>query len=93
MQPRGLVDAATLARLLSVSRSSVYEHKVELGGVEVCGRLRFDPERALETWTCRGLSERSQPPEAPAPVEGPRRRRRAAARTGDGLLPVEGRVP
>jgi hypothetical protein len=46
---QSLVDAATLARQLGVSRATIYEHAQDLGAVRVGGgargRLRFDPER------------------------------------------------
>jgi hypothetical protein len=46
---QSLVDAATLARQLGVSRATIYEHARELGAVRVGGsargRLRFDPEQ------------------------------------------------
>jgi hypothetical protein len=49
---RGLVDAATLAAELGVTRSWVYEHRVELGAVRLGAgskpRLRFDVQRARE---------------------------------------------
>lgn len=49
---RGLVDAATLAAELGVTRSWVYEHRTELGAVQLGTgakpRLRFDVRRARE---------------------------------------------
>jgi hypothetical protein len=45
-----LVDARELARLLGVSRSSVYEHARDLGAIRIGGergRLRFDPAVAM----------------------------------------------
>ena len=58
-----LVDAAELARILSVSRSMVYQHGDELGARPVGGgekpRLRFDPQLALEAWSARSDSRRS----------------------------------
>jgi hypothetical protein len=48
--PAELVDAATLAELLGVSRDYVYDHKEHLGGVKLGdgprARWRFDVERA-----------------------------------------------
>jgi hypothetical protein len=89
-----LVDAATLARVLGVSRAYVYEHRDELGAVQVGNgrrpRIRFDVERAREAWTARDASERSETPDSPTPVGEARRRRRRAAQSGDGLLPVKG---
>lgn len=59
----GLVDAATLARMLGVSRSTVYALADELGAVRLGGgskpRLRFDPEAAMRAMSCLG-SKRSQ---------------------------------
>jgi hypothetical protein len=49
------VDAATLARILGVSRDSIYEHADELGAVRIGdgprARLRFDVERATAAHT------------------------------------------
>jgi hypothetical protein len=46
----GLVDAATLAKRLGVSRDFVYDHATRLGGIKLRdgrrGPLRFDVERA-----------------------------------------------
>ena len=46
---QALVDAATLAQELGVSRASIYEQAQNLGAVRVGagarGRLGFDPER------------------------------------------------
>jgi hypothetical protein len=51
-QTTQLVDAAAIAGLLKVTRGVVYEHRVELGAVELGSgsrpRLRFDPQVALE---------------------------------------------
>jgi hypothetical protein len=51
--PQSLVDAATLARQLGVSRATIYEHARELGAVRVGatarGRLRFDPQHVRRT--------------------------------------------
>jgi hypothetical protein len=87
-----LVDAATLARLLGVSRATVYEHADRLGAVRLGDgdrpRMRFDVEKARHAWTAREGSEQSQPAEAPEATGMVRRRRRSAARSGDDLLPV-----
>jgi hypothetical protein len=49
-----LVDAATLATALNVSRDWVYAHSAELGGIRIGpgnrGRLRFDLGRVLDIW-------------------------------------------
>jgi hypothetical protein len=90
-----LVDATTLARLLGVSRATVYEHASELGAIEVGAgdrpRLRFDVETAHAAWTRRVSSERSHEPESPAPIAVARRRRTKRAGSESGLLPVRGR--
>jgi hypothetical protein len=47
----GLVDAATIAKRLNISRSVVYARAAELGGRRIGGpkgRLRFDPIEARE---------------------------------------------
>ncbi len=89
-----LVDAATLARLLSVSRSTVYEHAAELGAIEAGNgskpRLRFDPSTARSAWTARLGRERSEPLEPEPQPREPRRRRRRATRPGGELLPIRG---
>jgi hypothetical protein len=78
-----LVDAATLAAELGVSRDWVYEHAAELGALRLGSgpraRLRFDPVAARAALSCYG-SERSQPQTANAGGESeaassPRRRR------------------
>lgn len=65
-----LVDAATLAKLLGVSRAYVYENAERLGAVKLGSgpkaRLRFDVQRALE----------AREPAAPVKRQ-PRRRGRA----------------
>lgn len=82
-----LVDAATVARSLGVSRETVYAHAEELGAVRVGAgtrpRLRFDLERARSAWAS---STRAIPP--PAGRTARRRGRREA-----GLLPVRGDPP
>ena len=93
----GLVDARTLAGMFGLSVSAVYEHSARLGAVRLgTGKrqlVRFDVERARAAWT-RGVSgEESQPPKPPvdaAQLGARRRRKRSAARSTDGLLPVRG---
>jgi hypothetical protein len=76
----GLVDAATVAGELGVSRDTVYAHAEELGGVQIGDgerpRWRFDLERARAAW---------QP--AATPTLALRRRGSANGRV---LLPVHG---
>jgi hypothetical protein len=90
----GLVDATTFARLLGVSRSTVYEHAERLGAIEVGDgdrpRLRFDAEKARAAWSARTGSKRSQPAQMPASAQVRRRRRRAQSGSGARLLPVKG---
>jgi hypothetical protein len=66
---RGLVDAATLAATLGVSRGAIYAHAEELGGRRIGngprGRLRFDLDSALAAWTSRPTSKKSQAPQTP----------------------------
>jgi hypothetical protein len=89
-----LVDAATLAKTLGISRDTVYDHRAELGGIEVGNgerpRLRFDVDQARAAWTRRVSSKGSIEAESALPVAVPRRRRSAAARSTDGLLPIRG---
>jgi hypothetical protein len=94
-----LVDAATVARELAVSRSFVYEHAAELGAERIGEgqrpRLRFDLDRARAAWNARQSNERSPAARSPV-VTGPvRRRRRAPLGTEPHLLPIRGieRVP
>jgi hypothetical protein len=94
-QPRTqLVDAATLARVLGVSRDCVYAHAVELGGQRIGagprGRLRFDLDRALEAWTSRSVSKESPGPESRSVVRGSTHRRRRRMGSGPELLPIRG---
>ena len=95
--PPQLVDAKTLAGMLSVSVTTVYENVERLGGVELPGTgkrrlIRFDVEKALMAWIPCGTGERSQPAQA-QPVRPAARRRRAAARPDSKLLPVRGDEP
>lgn len=93
-----MVDAAEIARRFGVTRSWVYEHRQDLGAVELGTgkrpRLRFDPERVSEMLAC---ARDRQPPvsKSPAkPADSPVRRRpgaRAGARSGSDLLPIRGR--
>jgi hypothetical protein len=97
LQPHsaGLIDAATLANRLGVSRSTIYEHSTELCAIEVGEgtrpRLRFDPEKALAIWTRRSRARGSQPQQSH--MQPGKRRPRKAAGNGSTpqLLPVRDR--
>lgn len=84
-----LVDAATLAERLGVSRGFVYEHAHELGVIRLGSgpraRLRFDVERAT---AC--LAGRKSEVAEPASQQGSRRRRRSGSGTNVQLLPIRG---
>ena len=85
---RELVDAQTIAAILGVSRSTVYEHAELLGAIEVGNgsrpRLRFDVDQARAAWTHKaGTAGRED--EVRPPTRAPRRRR---GEPEDGLLPV-----
>ncbi len=86
-----LVDAATLATTLGVSRDFVYAHASELGGERIGsgprGRLRFDLDRALTA--CAPSSDSKKPPEPPVPSK---RRRKPTGGTIR-LLPIRGAAP
>ena len=90
-----LVDAGELARILGVSRSTIYDRAAELGAVQLGDgdrpRLRFDVEQARDAWTRRVSSESSQPADVPAPVTVRRRTKRRGSASGVQLLPVKGR--
>ena len=91
--PHGrLVDAATVARALGVSRDCVYAHAAELGGERIGngprGRLRFDLDYALAAWTSRSESGRSRQSKAPAQRQISRRVRSPRMGSGAELLPI-----
>jgi len=94
VRPAGLVDAGTLARLLGISRSTVYDHVEELGGRRLGdgprAPVRFDVETALEAWTRRFGNGRSHPAEPPVTTGVAPRRGGAAAQSTGQLLPVRG---
>jgi hypothetical protein len=89
-----LVDAATVARALGVSRDCVYAHADALGGKRIGsgarGRLRFDLDRTLAAWTSRSESERSPEREIPAQTQVSRRARPRRLGSGPKLLPIRG---
>jgi hypothetical protein len=68
-QQEGLVDAAAVARLLGVSRATVYAKADELGAVRLGNgkraRLRFDPDRLPKPGATNG--SRSQTPRRARP--------------------------
>jgi len=80
-----LVDAATLAGLLGVSRAYVYEHATDLGALRLGdgprARLRFDPDRARA-----GLVGTPSPPPTAAPIRQ-HRRTATTAKPGSILTP------
>jgi hypothetical protein len=89
-QGSGLVDAAQLAKLLGISRETVYEHAAELGAIEIGSgsrpRKRFDVDQARAAWTRQrpAVAALSEPP-----VLAEVRRRRKPDQRGDGgLLPI-----
>lgn len=86
--PRGLIDAAELARRTGLSRAWIYEHADLLGAIKIGTgpkpRLRFDPQ---------ALGEAILAPEpARTPLERARSRRRPAPSTDNSsdadLLPI-----
>lgn len=81
-----LVDAATLAAQLGVSREYVYRHQRELGGKKISGSekapIRFAQNAALHAF--QAIEEPK--PVAPKPV-----RSRRGDLEGVKLLPVKGR--
>jgi hypothetical protein len=89
-----LVDAATVATALGVSRDCVYTHAAELGGERIGsgprGRLRFDLDRALTAWTSRSESGRSRQGKVPAQGRISHRARSPRMGSGAELLPIRG---
>jgi hypothetical protein len=82
----GLVDAATVARLLGVSRATVYAKADQLGAIRLGSgrraRLRFDPARLVAIGPGRD-GGRKEPAVRPS-------RRRQADRAA---LPIRGSAP
>jgi hypothetical protein len=68
--PARMVDAATLAAELGVSRDFVYAHASELGGKRLGGgprgRLRFDLAQALARWPPAPHAHSHQNPPRPS---------------------------
>lgn len=96
-QATDLVDAATLARVLGVSRGYVYEHVDRLGGVRLGdgpkARLRFDVEKARAAKASGTSSRRATAAQSRTATEKPRGRRRARLGTSVALLPIEPSPP
>ena len=92
-----LVDAATVAVALGVSRVFVYDHAYELGGRRIGngprGRLRFDLEEARQGWTGHSINKESQLPKPPTSTGNARRRRRRRSGSDLELLPIRGSAP
>jgi hypothetical protein len=90
-QPGKLVDAAAVARLLGVSRATVYAKADELGAVRLGNgkraRLRFDPSRLPAPGSAK----------QPLADKPPRRSRRRPGKPSHNgrveLLPIRGSVP
>jgi len=84
-----LVDAATMARLLGVSRATVYAKAEELGAIRVGNgkraRLRFDPRRLVSAPSAKETAKEGQ--------VGRRRRTPKRTTSDDGLLPIRGLPP
>jgi hypothetical protein len=89
-----LVDAATLAGALGISRDCVYTHTSELGGKRIGsgprGRLRFDLDSALSAWTSRCHSKESHRSGSPAPTSHSASPQRQRVGSSVGLLPIKG---
>jgi hypothetical protein len=92
-----LVDAATVAVALGVSRVFVYDHAYELGGRRIGngprGRLRFDLEEARKGWTGHSIKKESESPKPTVTTGSPGRRRRRQSGSGLELLPIRGTAP
>jgi hypothetical protein len=89
-----LLDAASVAATLGVSRDYVYAHWQELGGKRLGsgprGRLRFDLDRALAAWTpCSTRKESREPKRLDATGVSTRRHRERMGSSRD-LLPIRG---
>jgi hypothetical protein len=89
-----LVDAATVAHALGVTRGCVYDHAAELSGERIGngprGRLRFDLDRALAAWTARSSSKESHQPKSPAVTSSSASRQRRGLGSSAELLPIKG---
>lgn len=87
-RPGELVDAAAVARLLGVSRATVYAKADELGAIRVGNgkraRLRFDPARIVANGP-------TVSPESARTARHRQRSRRSMQRPNSNLLPIRGR--
>ncbi len=94
---RRLVDAAKLARMLDVSRDTVYRNAEALGVIRIGAGpgalLRFDPDAVFERWTHRSARERSAGRDVAAQAQKTRRRDAPALGNAGELLPVRGPSP
>jgi hypothetical protein len=85
--PNQLVDAATVARLLGVSRATVYANADQLGAIRLGSgkraRLRFDPTRLAITDPRGELGGAVHP-------SARRQRSRRPKKSADHLLPIRG---
>lgn len=92
-----LVDAATLAAALGVSRDFVYAHAEELGGRHIGpsprSPWRFDLDAALEGWTHRSKGTDPSDAKTSAGAGKARSRRRPRLGSSGRLLPVHGEPP
>jgi hypothetical protein len=83
-----LVDAATLARLLGISRAMVYAKADELGAIRVGSgkraRLRFDPASVITRPKAGSPRRKNLAP------HNRRRSRRPSQRSSADLLPIRG---
>jgi hypothetical protein len=82
-----LVDAAAVARLLGVSRATVYAKADELGAIRIGNgkraRLRFDPARIVAGRVAAATDQKATQRRRPS--------RRGSKSPNSGLLPIQGR--
>jgi hypothetical protein len=89
-----LVDAATVAEKLSVSREYVYAHADELGVIRIGGgtrpRLRFDLARVLSTTSSCFTGRESPSRKQPVDTGKSAHRRDRSMGSSTKLLPIRG---
>jgi hypothetical protein len=89
-EPPRLVDAATLAAILGVTRSTIYDRADDLGAVRLGdgpkARIRFDVERARAA-----LEAERRTPTDSTPARPPQPRRQRRQPTAGQVLHVGGR--